>query len=65
VADTWDALATDRPYRHRVVLDDCVRVLESSASTQLDPELVHLYVERRLYDLIDWTDPPRPGVKLL
>ena len=46
-------------------LGDCVRVLEESAGTQLDPRLVRLYVERRIYELIDWTDPPRPGVKLL
>jgi len=65
VADTWDALATDRPYRPAVPLDRCVAEFASLAGTQLDPTLVALYLDKQLYDLIDWTDPPHPGVKLL
>jgi response regulator RpfG family c-di-GMP phosphodiesterase len=65
VADTWDALATDRPYRRAVPIEDCVAELGRLAGSQLDGRLVSLYLERRIYDLIDWTDPPRPGVKLI
>ncbi len=65
VADTWDALATDRPYRTAVPLDRCVETFLGLAGTHLDPQLVSLYVERKLYELIDWTDPPRPGTRLL
>ncbi|HJZ86607.1 MAG TPA: HD domain-containing phosphohydrolase [Polyangia bacterium] len=65
VADTWDALATDRPYRHAVPLADCVRELDATAGNQLDAQLVRLYLDRHLYELIDWSDPPRPGVKLI
>jgi putative two-component system response regulator len=65
VADTWDALATDRPYRAAVPLDRCLREFRALAGKQLDPQLAALYVDRKIYDLIDWTDPPRPGVKLL
>ena len=64
VADTWDALATDRPYRRAAPLDDCVRELSALGGTQLDSQLVHIFLERRLYDLIDWENPPRPGVRL-
>jgi response regulator RpfG family c-di-GMP phosphodiesterase len=65
VADTWDALATDRPYRRAVPLDRCVAELRALAGTQLDPALVASYLDKKLYDLIDWSDPPRPGAKLL
>jgi response regulator RpfG family c-di-GMP phosphodiesterase len=65
VADTWDALATDLPYRPAVALLRCLDEFASLAGNQLDPALVSLYVDRKLYALIDWTDPPRPGVKLL
>jgi cyclic di-GMP phosphodiesterase len=64
VADTWDALATDRPYRRASRLDHCVNELAALGGLQLDAQLVHIFLERRLYDLIDWADPPRPGVRL-
>jgi len=65
VADIWDALATDRPYRARVPLDACVKTFRELAGAELDPQLVSLYLDKKLFDLIDWADPPRPGVKLL
>jgi HD-GYP domain-containing protein (c-di-GMP phosphodiesterase class II) len=65
IADTWDALATDRPYRAAVPLPRCAAVFASLAGNHLDPQLVALYLDRKLYDLIDWSDPPRPGTKLL
>jgi response regulator RpfG family c-di-GMP phosphodiesterase len=65
VADTWDALATDRPYRNAVPLEGCLREFDALAGSQLDRALVALFLERRLYELIDWSDPPRPGIKLL
>jgi len=65
IVDTWDALATDRPYRPAVPLNECVRELAALMGTQLDPQLTRLYLEKKIYELIDWTDPPRPGIKLL
>lgn len=65
IADTWDALATDRPYRSAVPLDRCLVEFRALAGKQLDPGLASLWVDRRIYELIDWSDPPRPGVKLL
>jgi response regulator RpfG family c-di-GMP phosphodiesterase len=65
VADIWDALATDRPYRMALPVDGCVRTFRELGSAELDPNLVSLYLDKRLYELIDWSDPPRPGVKLL
>jgi response regulator RpfG family c-di-GMP phosphodiesterase len=65
VADTWDALATDRPYRRAAPLAECVRIFSSLGGTQLDAALAELFVKKKLYELIDWSDPPRPGIKLL
>jgi response regulator RpfG family c-di-GMP phosphodiesterase len=65
IADIWDALATDRPYRAAVPLDGCVETFRGLAGAELDPTLVSVYLDKRLYELIDWADPPRPGVKLL
>jgi cyclic di-GMP phosphodiesterase len=65
IADTWDALATDRPYRAAVPLGDCVRMFADLAPSQLDRDLVEIFRSKKLYDLIDWSDPPRPGIKLL
>jgi response regulator RpfG family c-di-GMP phosphodiesterase len=64
-ADTWDALATDRPHRKANQIDGCVETFRSLGGTQLDPQLVALYLDRALFDLIDWSDPPRPGIQLL
>jgi putative two-component system response regulator len=64
-ADIWDALAVDRPWRRALPLARCVETFRSLAGAELDPQIVSLYLERKLYELIDWSDPPRPGVKLL
>jgi HD-GYP domain-containing protein (c-di-GMP phosphodiesterase class II) len=65
VADVWDALATERPYRAALPLDVCVRTFAGEGGALLDPQLVSLYLEKKLYALIDWSDPPRPGTKLI
>jgi response regulator RpfG family c-di-GMP phosphodiesterase len=65
VADVWDALATDRPYRPAVPLPGCVDTFRALSGAELDPHLVSVYLDKQLYELIDWSDPPRPGVKLL
>jgi HD-GYP domain-containing protein (c-di-GMP phosphodiesterase class II) len=40
VADTYDSLVTDRPYRPARSMDDAMRELRQAAGSQLDPELV-------------------------
>ncbi|HWE28756.1 MAG TPA: HD domain-containing phosphohydrolase, partial [Polyangia bacterium] len=59
VADTWDALATARPYRDKQPLAQCARTLRAAGGLQLDPALVELFLARRIHDAIDWADPPR------
>jgi putative two-component system response regulator len=46
VADTYDALTTDRPYRKAVSPDDAFKEMRRSASSgQLDPDLVEKFIE--------------------
>lgn len=59
VADTWDALATARPYRDKQPPAQCARTLRAAGGLQLDPALVELFLARRIYEAIDWADPPR------
>jgi len=40
IADTYDAMITDRPYRKGLPVDDAITEIKRSAGTQLDPELV-------------------------
>ena len=46
VADTFVAMISDRPHRPRIDVPDAIRRLRSAAGTQLDPDLVELFIER-------------------
>lgn len=45
VADAYDAMTTDRPYRNALPQDESIRRLESAAGTQLDGEVVAAFTE--------------------
>ena len=44
VADAWDAMTTDRPYRVALPLDIALQRLTDGAGTQWDPDLIELFV---------------------
>jgi putative two-component system response regulator len=44
VADVYDALTSDRPYRARLARDEAVRRLDVEAGQTLDPRLTELCV---------------------
>jgi putative two-component system response regulator len=48
IADAYDAMATDRPYKSALPLRECERLLVKHAGTMYDPELVDIFVKRRL-----------------
>jgi HD-GYP domain-containing protein (c-di-GMP phosphodiesterase class II) len=50
VADTWDALQSLRPYREPLPVGQCVRAIRHAAGSQLDPALVELFLNRKLYE---------------
>ena len=44
VADAYDAMTSDRPYRQGMPHEEAVRILEKNAGTQLDPAAVVAFV---------------------
>ncbi len=57
LADVYDALAAkDRPYKKAVPLDRVLSILEEEAEREkLDPDLVRLFIDRKIYEHIDMT----------
>ena len=45
VADAWDAMRTDRPYREALPKEEAVRELEENVGTQFDPEIVDIMLD--------------------
>ena len=54
VADTYDALTSDRPYRKGMPHDKALHVIKAAAGAQLCPECVHL--------LLDWFKHEQPDI---
>ena len=51
ITDAFDAMVTERPYKKALSLAESVFFLRKGQGTQFDPELVELWVERRLGEL--------------
>ena len=45
VADTFDALTTDRPYRKRRSASEAVRILQDGSGVQFDPKVLEVFIE--------------------
>lgn len=45
VADTWDAMASDRPYRRRLKKELAIEQLKKAAGTQLDEKCVEAFLD--------------------
>jgi HD-GYP domain-containing protein (c-di-GMP phosphodiesterase class II) len=54
VADTFDALLTDQPYRPAQRLPDAIQLIQLLAGSQLDPELVGIVVRLPLLEQPEW-----------
>ncbi len=48
IADAYDAMATDRPYKKALALDECEAILTKTAGKMYDPELIEVFVGRKL-----------------
>ena len=48
IADAFDAMATDRPYKKALPLEECEAVLRKTAGKMYDPELVEVFCGRHL-----------------
>ena len=51
IADAFDAMATDRPYKAALPLEECEAVLRKTAGKMYDPELIEVFVSRHLGSL--------------
>ncbi|MCQ2545916.1 MAG: HD-GYP domain-containing protein, partial [Clostridia bacterium] len=45
IADSFDAMTTDRPYRKGLPIDYAREQIEAGAGTQFDPELAELFIQ--------------------
>jgi HD-GYP domain-containing protein (c-di-GMP phosphodiesterase class II) len=48
IADAFDAMATDRPYKKALALEETRAIFKRQAGTQFDPQLVQLWLERQI-----------------
>ncbi len=53
IADAFDALTTERPYRAATGVGRAVEILRGFAGTQFDPNLVELFVSRRVWENVN------------
>ncbi|MCF7925524.1 MAG: hypothetical protein K9L26_03225, partial [Candidatus Izimaplasma sp.] len=45
IADSFDAMTTDRPYRDGLSLEQAVYELKRNAGTQFDPNYVKIFIK--------------------
>lgn len=45
IADSFDAMTSDRPYRKAMPIDAAIEEIKAGAGTQFDPELASLFIE--------------------
>ena len=48
IADAYDAMATDRPYKRGLPIEDCEALLRKNAGVMYDPELVEIFCRQHL-----------------
>lgn len=48
IADAFDAMSTDRPYKAGLPLEECEAVLRKTAGKMYDPALIEVFVSRHL-----------------
>ena len=53
IADAYDAMATDRPYKKGLPHAECERLLVKNSGVMFDPGLVELFVARHLGSILD------------
>ena len=44
----YDAMATDRPYKKALSLEECEAILRKTAGKMYDPDLIEVFVSRHL-----------------
>lgn len=62
IADAYDAMATERPYKKALPLAECEALLRKNAGLMFDPELIEVFVGRHL-GAIYREDEDEPGTE--
>jgi putative nucleotidyltransferase with HDIG domain len=60
VADTFDAMLSDRPHRKKLSLGEAAAQLSWLAPAKLDGEIVHALLVQLRRDAVSYVSPPRP-----
>src|SRR5688500_16531943 len=62
IADAYDAMATDRPYKKALPLEECEAMLNKTAGKMYDPDLITVFVRHHLGALYrdDYDAQPLP-----
>jgi putative nucleotidyltransferase with HDIG domain len=47
VADSFDAMTTDRPYKNKVSFKDAIKMVEAGSGTQFDPAVVKAFLKHK------------------
>jgi len=56
IADAFDAMITERPYKAALPLAECERLLRKNSGIMFDPELIELFIDRKLGELYQDVD---------
>jgi HD-GYP domain-containing protein (c-di-GMP phosphodiesterase class II) len=48
IADAYDAMATDRPYKKALPIEECEAILTKTAGKMYDPDLIKVFVSKHL-----------------
>lgn len=51
IADAYDALTSDRPYRKGMPRERAISTLRENKGTQFDPELLDVFIDKKLYQI--------------
>lgn len=61
VADSFEAMTSDRPYRRAFSIEKAARELQQNAGSQFDPDIVKVFMEILKDGLPEAGKPPRSG----
>ncbi|MBC7977617.1 MAG: HD-GYP domain-containing protein [Myxococcales bacterium] len=51
IADAYDAMATERPYKAALPLEECEQILRKCAGNMYDPDLIEIFIQRKVGSL--------------
>jgi putative nucleotidyltransferase with HDIG domain len=52
ICDTFDTMVSERPYKKALTIDTALGTLRNLAGKLFDPQLVEMFIERRIYERV-------------